>query len=89
MNTNLLLAGAIAMASATASLFFIAFWRTTRDRFFLYFAISFGLESANRILLAMLPAPGEDEPLYYMIRLLAYGLILFAILDKNRRRTKN
>lgn len=85
MNLNLILAGAIAMASATASLFFLGFWRTTRDRFFLYFAISFGLESANRVLLALRVSSSEDEPVYYLIRLVAYALILFAIIEKNRR----
>lgn len=85
MNLNLILAGAIAMASATASLFFVGFWRTTRDRFFLYFAISFGLEAANRVLLAMRVSTSEDEPVYYLVRLVAYGLILFAIVEKNRR----
>ncbi|GAB3549882.1 hypothetical protein GCM10027343_32240 [Noviherbaspirillum agri] len=85
MNVNLLLAGAIAMASATAALFFISFWRTTRDRFFLYFAVSFGLEAANRVALATSHSPSEDEPLFYMVRLVAYGLILLAIVEKNRR----
>ncbi|HZW13402.1 MAG TPA: DUF5985 family protein [Noviherbaspirillum sp.] len=85
MNLNLLLAGAIAMASATASLFFLGFWRATQDRFFLYFAISFGLEAANRVALAMSVSPSEDEPVYYMVRLVAYALILFAIIEKNRR----
>ena len=31
---------------------------------------------------------GEDSPLHYLTRLLAYGLILWAILEKNLPRKK-
>jgi hypothetical protein len=50
---NAMLAGAIAMASIVISLFFFRFWRSTRDRLFLFFAISFLLEALNRILLGL------------------------------------
>lgn len=81
---NTMLIGAIAMASATISLFFFSYWRSTRDRFFLFFALAFLLEAINRILLAIASVRGEDAPEYYLIRLLAYSLILIAIVDKNR-----
>lgn len=86
---SMILTGAIAMASATISLFFFAFWRSTRDRFFLLFGTSFLLEGLNRILIGMANFKGEDEPLYYVIRLVAYGLILIAVLDKNRVRSRD
>ena len=82
---NELLIGGIATASLLAGLFFFRFWRTTRDRFFLYFAIAFWLEGLNRFLVSRLVGPNEDEPLYYLIRLVAYGLIILAIVEKNRR----
>ena len=44
-----MLSGAIATASLVASLFFFRFWRQTRDRFFLWFALSFWIEAANRV----------------------------------------
>lgn len=78
------LTGAIAAGSAFAGLFFFRFWWQTRDRFFLYFAGSFWLEAANRVALALVAHADEQEPLFYMIRLLAYGLILAAIWQKNR-----
>jgi hypothetical protein len=83
---NDILAGGIATASITAGLFFFRFWRTTRDRFFLFFALSFWIEGVNRFVLAHYAGPGEDEPVYYLIRLAAYGLIIAAIVDKNRSR---
>lgn len=90
MNTlNAILAGAIAMGSLIVSLFFLRFWRSTRDRFFLFFGCSFFLEGINRVLLAMHSMPSEDAPVYYLLRLLAYGLILIAILDKNKHRNQS
>ena len=78
-----LLAGAIAMASLTIALFFLRFWRSSGDRFFLYFALSFAIEGLHRIYAVMQDGGGEDSPLHYLIRLLAYGLIIWAILEKN------
>lgn len=76
--------GAIAAGSAFAGLFFFRFWWHTRDRFFLYFAGSFWLEAANRVALALVEHADEQEPLFYLIRLIAYGLILAAIWQKNQ-----
>lgn len=82
MNTFLL--GAVAMASLVASLFFLRFWRETRDRLFLAFAISFLVEGVNRTALALTGMPREGAPFFYMVRLLAFLLILGAVVDKNR-----
>lgn len=78
-----LLTGAITMASLVISLFFLRFWRNTSDRFFLYFSLSFFIEGMHRVYSAVNDNGGEDSPLHYLIRLLAYGLILWAILEKN------
>lgn len=84
---NTLLMGAIALGSALAGLFFFKFWRRSGDRFFVYFALSFWLEAINRIMLAIL-AGDELDPLIYGLRVVAYGLILFAIIQKNRGRSR-
>ena len=81
--TSALFAGGIAMASFVIALFFLRFWRSSRDRFFLYFALSFGIEGVHRIVSALTYDDAEDTPLHYLVRLLAYGLILWAILEKN------
>lgn len=80
---NLMLIGAIALGSFIISMFFLRFWKSTRDRFFLFFAASFLLEGVNRILLGAFVGMGEDAVLYYLIRLAAYCLIIVAIVDKN------
>lgn len=86
---NLILIGAIAMASFLIGLFFLRFWKSTRDRFFLFFAASFLLEGVNRILLGAFVGMAEDAVLYYLIRLIAYCLIIVAIVDKNIIRSGN
>jgi hypothetical protein len=81
---NEMLVGAIATASVVAGLFFLRFWKSTRDRFFLFFAVSFFLEGFNRFFLGIMGWLREEAPAYYLVRLVAYGLILLAILDKNQ-----
>ena len=83
---NDLLLGAIAMASMVAALFFLRFWRSTGDRFFLFFALSFFIDGINRAVLGPAVQTTDEAPAYYLVRLLSYGLILYAILDKNRPR---
>lgn len=80
---DLMLLGAIVMASLTATLFFLRFWRHTRDRFFLYFAMSFGIEGVNRAVLALTGNPDEERPFFYFVRLLSFLLIIVAITEKN------
>lgn len=86
------LAGAVAMGLFVAGLFFLRFWRGSGDRFFLLFAVSFWIEAINRGLItyasAQTPEP-ETIPYLYVIRLIAFGLILVAIYGKNRRWRKN
>ncbi len=78
------LMGAVAMASFVAALFFVKFWRRTQDRFFLLFACAFGLDCATRVALGMSEISDEQQPYYYVARLITFSLILFAIIDKNR-----
>jgi hypothetical protein len=78
-----LLLGAISMVCFTVSLFFLRFWKTTRDRFFLFLAASFLVEGVERIAMAVIPHSNEDEPLFYLIRLLSFGILLYGIAEKN------
>ncbi|HJT97095.1 MAG TPA: DUF5985 family protein [Rhodanobacteraceae bacterium] len=80
---NDFLLGAIATASAVAGLIFLRFHRRTRDRFFLYFVASFWIEAAARWCISALHWADEDDGAMYALRIVAYGLILVAILDKN------
>ncbi len=53
-----LLAGALAMGFGVAGLFFLRFWRKTRDRLFALFALSFFVMALNRVVLAFVGASG-------------------------------
>lgn len=78
--------GAIAVGWLIAGLFFFRFWRQTRDRFFLWFALSFWIEAVDRVALGLLGGVSEDDALVYIFRLVSYGLIILAIWQKNRPR---
>jgi hypothetical protein len=80
---NHVLLGGTAVACLTAALFFLRFWRTTKDRFFIFFAASFLIEGLNRFFFSFLADLREDSPAHYLVRALSYALIVFAILDKN------
>lgn len=83
---NQMLLGAIAMACFTVSLLFARSWKTTRDRFFLFFAVSFFIEGCNRLMLGLFHYSSEEEPFFYLLRLLSFIIILWAIFDKNLRK---
>jgi hypothetical protein len=40
-----------------------------------------------RFVLGFSPFSSEDEPLYYVPRLITFALIIIAIVQKNRRRS--
>ncbi|HUN81508.1 MAG TPA: DUF5985 family protein [Phycisphaerae bacterium] len=76
--------GVLAMGSTIIGLFFVRFWRQTHDRLFLCFALSFWLLGFNWLCLALV---GKDEPHseLYVLRLIAFALIIIGIWGKNRR----
>ena len=84
---ELILSGALAMGLSVAGLFFLRFWRDTRDRLFALFAAGFFLMAANRVQLGLTNdlALGGREWCYW-VRFAAFAMILVAILDKNRPR---
>ena len=78
--------GALAACSAVAGLFFLRFWRTTQDRFFLLFALAFAGFCLHWTALAAFDVSDETRAFLYVPRLLVFLLILAAIAEKNRRR---
>ena len=82
---NDLLSGACIAGYLIVGLVFLRSWRETRDRLFALFAAAFGLLGFQRVLLAMTDQLSENRPYLYLLRLAAYLLILWAIVDKNRK----
>jgi len=81
---NEFLSGMAAALCLVAGLFFLRFWRKTRDRFFAFFAASFWLMALHRMVNLYMRDNNENLVGVYSIRLLAFVLILVAIIDKNR-----
>jgi hypothetical protein len=78
------LSGAVAFGFLVCALFFLRFWRRTRDQLFLAFALAFVLLGVGQGILALANIPVEERSYLFMIRLAAFALILLAILRKNR-----
>jgi Family of unknown function (DUF5985) len=76
--------GALTMAGLVAGLFFFRFWRLSRDRLFLLMGIAFWVLALNWLGLAVLPRIDESRHYVYLLRLLAFLLIIAGIVDKNR-----
>lgn len=80
------LLGVVFTASVVAGLFFLKFWRRTGDLLFLAFAAAFTIEGFNRAAFLLLERPSDGHPLIYFVRLIAFLLIVAAILHRNRAR---
>ena len=80
-----LLYGALFAGYSVVALFFLRFWASSRDRIFAMFAAAFGILAVQRIALALTRTVVEDQSPLYMLRLLAFVIIIWAIVDKNRR----
>lgn len=83
MRLNAFLLGVIATTSITAAVFFLRFWKRTRDSLFLAFAVAFLIEGVNRIAVLEVERPNEGSPWTYVVRLIAFLIILAGILNKN------
>ena len=79
------LLGIIVTASLTAAAYFFKFWRQTRDSLFLAFSTAFFIEGLNRVGFLFVERPNEAGAMIYAVRLVAFLLILGAIVRKNRK----
>jgi hypothetical protein len=80
---DIFLLGFIATSSLVAALFFLRFWRHTRDPVFLAFTVFFAIEGANDAYVATLAHPNVGSFAVTLIRLLAVLGVIGAIVWKN------
>ena len=78
------LSGAVSLGFFVCALFFLRFWKRTKDGLFMAFALAFSLLGLVQAILALANIPTEERGSIYLIRLAAFALIIFAILRKNR-----
>jgi hypothetical protein len=79
--------GVLAMASLIAALFFLRYWRATRERLFAFFALAFVGLATNWTVLAIVDHPVDEarQAHAYIIRLVAFVILIIGVIDKNRR----
>lgn len=83
---NSFLQGAIGMAFLIAGMFFLRYWKETRDRLFLFFSLAFGILGLNRGLFVAWVQSHEEPYQLFLVRLTAFLIIIAAIVDKNLHR---
>lgn len=81
-----LINGAIAMGCSVVGLFFLRFYRERRDQLFALFGAAFWLMAGNHAVLGLGQGTAETQLYLYVLRLLAFLLIIAAIVQKNRAR---
>lgn len=77
--------GATAMGCVIAAVFFLRFWQQSRDRLFLRFSTAFALLALSYVLLATIAFADEWRVYIFVVRLLAFLVIIYGIFEKNRR----
>jgi hypothetical protein len=85
---NAFLSGAIAFAFAMIAVCFFRFWRRSRTRLFGLFSGAFFLLAVERFVLVFSNPDNEFAFYVYSIRLAAFLVIIAAIVDQNRRKTR-
>ena len=76
--------GIATAGSLGVGLFFLRLWRETRDRFFALFGFAFWVLALNWLGLIWVQPEDEHRHYFYLARLIAFLLIIAAIVDKNR-----
>jgi len=77
------LSGAVALAYFLAGVYFLRFWRKTRDPLFMSFALAFWLLTVNQTIVSLLGVLDERTGYVYVLRVVGFLLILHAIVRKN------
>jgi hypothetical protein len=82
-NLDFFLLGFVAACSLVAGLFFLRFYRSTRDPLFLAFLIFFVVQGCTNAVSLELANPNIGTPMIFLTRLLSVLVVLAAILWKN------
>ena len=78
-----MLSGALLFAYFIAGVHFFQFWRRTRDRLFVHFAIAFWLFMLNQLATSIPQVADQADGYEYLLRVLGFVLIIIGIVDKN------
>ena len=81
---NLILTGALILGFWIGGLLFFKYWKRTRDSLFAWFAAAFWMLMAERILLVLVNPEDEARPYIFLVRLLAFAMLIAAVIQKNK-----
>ncbi len=92
MNPIEFISGIYMATFAASGIFFLKFWLASRDPFFLYFCLACWLLSIERVALLLVGGysvvpycqTGDARSFVHIFRLIAFALILVAVIRKNR-----
>lgn len=76
--------GAVAMACGAIGVFFVRFWRESRDRLFLCLTLGFWMLGVNYGVLGALPATDEHRAYALLLRLIGFIAILAGVWLRDR-----
>lgn len=85
---TLFLSGVVFATFTASGLFFLKFWKKTRESFFLFFAFACWAIAFERVHMVLIDRNGEVPTWVYFFRLFAFFLILLATYQANRRKTR-
>jgi peptidoglycan/LPS O-acetylase OafA/YrhL len=77
------MSGMVTAGYLVAALFFLRFWRRTKDNLFATFAVSFLLFAAGQASVLAFVGPHDDGTWTFLLRLAGFALLLVAIVRKN------
>jgi zinc transporter ZupT len=80
------LSGLAAAGFVLGSLFFLRFWRRTKDYLFAAFSAAFLLLALNQAIATLANIPDEYQSWIYLLKLAAFVILLIAIVGKNMTR---
>ncbi len=86
--TEIFMSGMATMGFFVAGLFFFRFWSRTGERLFVIFGIAFWLLAVNQIFSNASNHPSEELAYVYVLRIIAYLMLIAGIVAKNLEERK-
>ena len=77
------LSGALTVAYVVGAVYFFQFWRRAPERLFLAFGVAFILLALNQLTVFVLGTDDERGNYAYVLRVIAFVLIVVGIIEKN------
>ena len=82
---TLFIYGVLTAISATIAIFFLKFFRESKDRLFGFFAAAFAVLAVDWLAHALLVPRHESQHYLFLIRLVAFVLIIAGIVNNRSR----